>query len=61
MNNNIKIPEKTKQQIIELINNSGIQVSDFINELSNMYNIKNTNNSSQFIIDYNSYYDSFID
>lgn len=59
MNNTVKIPENLKKQVVDIINNSGITANEFINEISNVYNINESNNLN--VVDYASYYDSFVE
>lgn len=60
--NNILSPEATKQQVLELINHSGILPQDFIKELANIYHVEGAENSyTQFNTDYKTYCDSFVE
>ena len=52
------IPQNVKNQVIDLINQSGIKPEELIHELSSVYKVKTTEDT---IVDYKAYYDSFID
>lgn len=54
--------EEAKQQIIELINNSGIVPQDFIRELASVYGIKIVEDPyTQLNQDYKTYCDGFVE
>lgn len=60
--NNTLNPEETKQQVKELVNNSGIAPEDFIKALADLYNIeKPTNSHDTFDTDYKTYCDGFVE
>lgn len=57
-----KIPEELKKQIGELISQSGIPEKDFVKELADYYNIKDTTTEiSPVALDYTNYWNSFVD
>lgn len=55
------VPSIVKQQIINLIDDSGVDAKAFISELANEYNLKNLNTNPSVEIDYTCYWDSFVD
>ncbi|QZY56117.1 hypothetical protein [Crassaminicella profunda] len=63
MNKNaILSPEAAKQQVVELINHSGVVPEDFIKELAHMYHMETVENScTHFHADCKTYYDSFVE
>lgn len=55
------VPSILKQQIINLINDSGVDAKAFISELASEYNLKNFNKTHSVEVDYTCYWDSFVD
>ncbi|MEA4825638.1 hydrolase [Clostridium sp. JNZ J1-5] len=55
------VPSIVKQQIINLINDSGVDAKTFISELASEYNLKNFSNNHSVEVDYTCYWDSFVD
>ena len=53
------VPQNVKDEVIELVKQSGVKPEEFIHEISSMYKVKNTTLDS--IVNNESYYDSFIE
>jgi len=50
--------QNVKNEVIELINQSGVKPEELIQEISSKYKV---NNAVDSVVNYESYYDSFID
>lgn len=55
-----KIPENLREQIDDIISESGLSAKDFIKELAYCYNVGDAKSDS-IVLDYSNYWNSFVD